>query len=150
MEQIIENLEKQLAELKKAYGQEQKKAYENRMHKQFKKGDWVTDGNHIGVVGWVENKALDCPGWKGYMGVDLKNGSLGFIAFTKRDEWKLLEGSLLAYYTRKTKIEIELTGADINRLKYQLGGRNVNPSKIKSKFLDLLDSKIKISETTEE
>ena len=149
MEQIIKKLEDQIAELKKAYKQKQTEAYENSSHKWFNVGDWVTDGKHIGIVGWTENEACNCPRDKGYMGVDLKNGSLGFIAFTKRDEWELLKGSLLAYYTRKTKIEIELTGEEINRLKYHLGGRNGNPSKIKSKLLDLLDSKIKTLGITE-
>lgn len=52
MEQIIETIEKQLAELKKAYKQKQKEAYENNSHKWFNVGGWVTDGKRIGVVGW--------------------------------------------------------------------------------------------------
>lgn len=140
MEQAIKDLEQQVEVLKNAYKQKQREEYESSLHKSFEVGDWVTNGKHVGVVEWIENKARDFLRDDGYMGVDLKNGSLGFRAGTKRNMWDLLEGDLRKYYTENMTIEIELTGEDINRLKYDLGSRNINPSTIKTKLLDILDA----------
>ena len=61
MEKQIKELEKQIKELKEAYQVEQKSAYENKSHKNFNEGDIVTNGSNIGIVGWTENKACNCP-----------------------------------------------------------------------------------------
>lgn len=136
MKDQIERLENQVKELKLAYENDQKARYESMQHKHFDVGNLVTDGEQIGVVGWTENKACDCPYESGYMGVSLINGNRGFLAFAKRDEWEVCEDS---YYAETHKLEIKLTGFEIEEIKYSLGGRNVNPNKAKTKILDALD-----------
>jgi len=137
MKEQIQELEIQLKKLKEAYDIEQKIAYENKPHKHFDEGDIVTNGKHIGIVGWTENKVCDCPYDKGYMGISKINDNRGFLGFAKRDEYEIVNDE---YYTQLHKIEIELTGLEIEELKYTLGWRNMNPNKTKSKMLDLLDA----------
>ena len=136
IEQINE-LGNQLKKLKAAYEIEQKSAYENRDHKHFNKGDIVTNGTDTGVVGWTENNACNCPYNKGYMGISLISGNRGFMAFAKRDDFDIVVDK---YYSDNHNIRIELTGLEIEELKYTLGYRNMNPNKTKSKLLDLLDA----------
>ena len=137
MKEEIKKLEENLKELKKAYEQKQKEDYENKKHKNFKKGDLVTNGAETGIVGWTENKACDCPKEKGYMGISLITGSRGFKAFAKRDEYTLVKDK---YYDKIHKVKIELTGIEIEELKYTLGYRNCNSNKVKSRMLDYLDT----------
>ena len=136
MEKEIKEMESQIKKLKEAYQVEQKNAYENKPHKDFKEGDIVTNGNNIGIVGWTENKACNCPLESGYMGISLINGSRGFLAFAKRDEYKIVSDE---YYINTHSVVLALTGLEIEELKYTLGQRNYNPNKTKSKLLDLLD-----------
>lgn len=136
MKQEIQELENQLEKLKKAYEIEQQISYEKQLHKHFDEGDIVTNGKDVGIVGWTENVGCDFPYNKGYAGISLISGNRGFGTY-KRDEWDLVKDD---FYTTSHKIEIDLTGLEIEDLKYVLGSRNVNPNKTKSKLLDLLDS----------
>ena len=137
MKEQIQELENQLKKLKEAYEAEQQKAYESKTHKHFEEGDIVTNGKDIGVVGWTENNGCNCPYDKGYMGISLITGNRGFMAFAKRDEFEIVTDD---YYTRQHKIEIELSGLEIEELKYTLGWRNLNPNNTKSNMLDLLEA----------
>lgn len=136
IENEIKALEKSLDALKKAYEKEQLKEYEEKEHKHFNDGDLVVSGEVIGVVEWSENIAIGCNYSKGYMGVNLQSGNRGF-AVLKRDEFELVTDG---YYKKIHAIVIELTGLEIEELKYTLGWRNCNPNKTKSKVLDILDS----------
>jgi hypothetical protein len=136
MKEQIEKLEAQLKELREVYENEQQIKYENQEHRHFEKGDVVTDGNYICVVEWTENKGIDKPYEKGYMGASIINGSRGFGTF-KRDLFNKVEDP---YYLSSHKIEIELTGIEIEEVKYSLGWRNMNTNKSKTKMLDVLDA----------
>ena len=136
MKEIIRALEDQVAQLKKLDERLECEAYENKEHKNFRVGDLVTDGKIVGFVGWIENKCCNCTESQGYMGVDIVNGDLGFIAPVKRDDWALCEDK---FYTNGHQVKLCLTGIDIYRLRYDLRGRNVNPSPVKTMIFDLLD-----------
>ena len=71
------------------------------------------------------------------MGISIINGSRGFLACAKRDEYDIVND---LYYTQNHSINIQLTGLEIEELKYTLGYRNMNPNITKSKILDVLDS----------
>ena len=136
MKEQIEELKNKVKEIETAYALEQKQSYENKPHKHFDKDDLVSDGKRVGVVGWTENKVCNCPYESGYMGVSLISDSRGFLAFAKRDDWYKVDET---YYKSKHLLVIELTGLEIEDLKYKLGGRNVNPCEAKTKLLDHLD-----------
>jgi len=137
MEQAIIDVKDYLAKLEEVYELEQARIYKNKDHKQFAVGDWVTDGCQVGVVGWTANKACNCLEEDGYMGVDLKNGNLGFHAFVKRDEWNLLPQDKLDVYVNERTINLGITGEEMKALVYYLGYSN--PSNIKTKVLNLLN-----------
>ena len=136
MEEQIKELESQIKKLKEVYRVEQKKSYENKSHKNFNEGDIVTNGSNIGIVGWTENKACNCSLDSGYMGISLINGSRGFLAFAKRDEYEIVKDE---YYINTHAIYIQLTGLEIESLKDSLGNRNCNPTQTKTKLIDILD-----------
>ena len=137
MKEQIEKLEVQLQELKKVYEIEQRIRYELSEHKHFDKGQIVTNGKKIGIVEWTSNQSCDCAYEKGYMGLQLITENRGFLCFAKRDEWEVVDDN---YYLQTHKIEIELTGLEIEEIKYSLGGRNINPNKSKSKILDYFNT----------
>lgn len=140
MKEQIENLEKVLRDLKESYEKKEKEIYLNQPHKDFNVGDWVFKDDLIGVVYWIENKYMNISKSDGYMAVDLKTGRLGLMTGVKTDEWDLLEGDLLKYFTKSVKYTINLTGEDLERLKYDLSGRNVNPSNPKNKLFDIIEA----------
>lgn len=115
MKEIIQTLKDQLAQLEKEYALQVEMGYRKGPHKSFSVGDWITDGENIGIVGWTTNKAVGIEENDGYMGVDLKNGSQGFMAPVKRDEWRLLDDSLKTFFTEPIDINITFTGADMVR-----------------------------------
>lgn len=135
MKKQIEQLENDLLELKKSYEIKERIEYENSVHKTFKEGDIVSRGNEVGIVGWTENKAINCPESAGYMGISLITGTRGFLAPTKRDEWGLVNDP---YYTNVYEIKLELTGLEIEDLLYYIGPSNFNPNSAKSKLIDRL------------
>lgn len=137
MKEQIKKLEEQVAELKAAYEKEEKEKYENQEHRDFLKGDIVTDGTNVGIVDWTENMAINCPHKRGYMGVHIISGRRGFAAPCKRDEWMHVDDP---YYTTKHILKLELTGLELEELKYSLGYRNVNPNNTKTLLLDILTS----------
>lgn len=136
MKQQIEKLEARLKELKEVYENEQKIKYESQSHKHFEKGDIVTNGDRIVVVEWTENKGIGCEYEKGYFGGSIINGNRGFSTF-KRDEFSIVTD---IYFTKQHEISINLTGLEIEEIKYPLGWRNCNPNKSKTKMLDCLDA----------
>lgn len=53
----------------------------------FQVGDFVkTENGEIGIVGWIENKCMNLKVEDGYIGVDLRTGSKGFLAPVKADK----------------------------------------------------------------
>lgn len=137
MKQEIEQLEKQLAELKKAYEKKEYQDYVKSPHKVFKEGDIITNGIDTGIVGWVENKHMNITADMGYMGVGLISGTRGFASPLRRDEWELVNDP---YYHNNHKIEIELTGLEIEGLLYYIGPENFNSNPAKTKLIKLLRS----------
>lgn len=137
MKEQIQELENQIKKLKDAYEIEQKSVYESKTHKHFNEGDIVTNGSYIGIVGWTENLAIGVPYEKGYMGISIINGNRGFLCGAKRDEYDIVND---LYYTQNHSINIQLTGLEIEELKYTLGCRNMNTNGTKSKILDVLDN----------
>lgn len=133
----IEQLEKTLAELKRKHELQERLDYEKAVHKSFKGGDIVKNGEQIGIVGWTENKAGNCPEEAGYMGLSLITGTRGFMAFAKRDEWELVTD---AYYQNLYVVKIPLTGLEIEDLLYCIGAENFNQNAAKSKLINLLKS----------
>lgn len=134
MKDIIKKMESNLNELKIAYAEEERNKYENKEHKHFEIGSIVSNGYFIGVVKWSHNTAIDCPYQKGMMGVDILNGERGFGCF-KRDEFNLVEDD---YYLSKYSLKVELTGIEIEDIKYSL--RRTNPSQTTAKLLCILDN----------
>ena len=120
MEQLIKDLKHQVEKLEKQYVLTKRKEYEAQKHKTFYVGDWVTNGTDVGVVGWVENKAMDISESDGYFGLDIKNGSLGFRAPCKRDEYELLDENKAEYYIQIQAIHIAITGEEIDSILYGL------------------------------
>ena len=137
MKELITELEEKIKQLKKAHEEEEKSKYKQQPHKDFSKGDIVSNGTVIGVVEWTENKGCNCPHEDGYMGINIINGNRGFSAFEKRDEYEKVNDP---YYTDFHKMIFHLTGLEIEELKYSLGPSNCNPNKTKSKILDILNS----------
>lgn len=135
MKKEIEQLESILAELKREYEIQERLNYENATHKAFKEGDIVKKGDQVGIVGWVENMAINCPEKSGFMGVSLITGSRGFMAPARRDEWELV---IDPYYKNSFEVKIELTGLEIEDLLYYIGPCNFNPNEAKSKLIDIL------------
>lgn len=137
MKKEIEQLENSLAELKKKHELQERLDYENAAHKVFQEGDIVRKGDAVGIVGWTENNAINCPHHAGYMGVSLITGTRGFLAPTRRDEWDMVNDP---YYRNIYEIKIELSGLEIEDLLYYIGPLNFNPNTAKSKLIDLLKS----------
>lgn len=74
----------------------------------FNVGDFIkTENGHIGIVGWVENKCMNIKADDGYVGINLKTGTKGFLAPVKVDE--CTESSLdeLLEILEKEKEEVE-------------------------------------------
>ena len=115
--------------------------YKKQNHTVFEKGDWVTNGEEIGVVGWVENKCHGLSESDGYFGLDIKNGNGGFRAPCKRNEYWLLPNELRCYYESLKTITLNVTGEEIEAFYMSyLGMKNINPSSLKSKLIEAFDS----------
>ena len=125
--------------------------YKKRTHNFFIKGDWVTDGNDIGVVAWTDNKALNLEQDNGYFGLDIKNNDGGFRAPCRRNDYELLSEELVDYYTDKNTITIEVTGEEIEAFYMSyMGLRSVNPSPLKTKLIEAFDSvRLKLDDNNE-
>ena len=136
MKEHIENLEKGLIALKDAYNKKEREEYEKQNHITFKKGDWIKKGEQIGKVSWVKNDSMNITEDMGYCGIELRNGSGGFAAACKRDEWQLIEGEELTYLTKKHKLKIELTGEQVQDLIMRY--KYVNSSDTHNKFMKAL------------
>jgi len=126
MIKIFDELRKEIDKLENEYKKTQTELYEKQEHKKFKVGDWVKGNGKIGIVGWIENKGMDISESDGYFGLDVKNGSLGFTAPCKRNEYELLSINEFKYYKHIHKICLEFTGEEIDRLLYTLSCRNKN------------------------
>lgn len=137
MKKEIEQLETALIELKRQHEFKERLDYENATHKRFEDGEIVKKFDTVGIVGWTENKAINCPRAAGYMGVSLITGTRGFLAPTRRDEWDLVTDP---YYTDSHMVKFELTGLEIEDLLFYIGPSNFNPNNAKSKLIDLLKS----------
>lgn len=141
MKKEIELLEKTLSDLKKQYEAQEQLDYESSAHKPFETGDIVRKGDVVGIVGWTENNAINCPNHTGYMGVNIITGSRGFISKARRNEWEIVNDP---YFYTSFEIKTELTGMEIEDLLYCIGPVNCNPNDTKTKLINLLKS-IKIN-----
>lgn len=140
MKEHIKKLEQELTALKEAYEKQERKDYEKQVHKVFKARDWVKKGNQFGRIGWVKNKSLNIAEDMGYCGIDLRSGNGGFLT-CKRDEWELIKGKELLYFTEKRKLKLTLTGEEIQSL--MLSYRYVNKNETHDKFMNLLEKTAK-------
>ena len=115
--------------------------YKKQNHTVFEKGDWVTNGEDIGVVGWTENKCHGLSESDGYFGLHIKNGNGGFKGPCKRNEYWLLPSDIEYYYKSLKAITLEVTGEEIEAFYMSyLGVINMNPSSLKSKLIEAFDS----------
>ena len=128
--QDIKVLEGIIEQEKERIKEEEVKEYEAGPHPVFEIGQWVTDGQKVGVV---QNIWDDC-----YINVTIISGGSGTICQTRANNYRLLQDPALSYYTTEKELSFFLTGSDIESL---LGGmhRNVNPSEAKTKLLDALE-----------
>jgi len=138
MEKEILELEAQLTRLKEAYRKQQKEQYENKLHRNFNFGDIVTDRNIVGMVAWTENKSIGLDHKMGYMGLEIVSGNRGFIAPVKRDDYTLVTDP---YYTDIHSITLQLTGLEIEELKYCLGSYSNKTKDIVLGVLELVHNK---------
>lgn len=138
MKEKIETLKKYIEELEDAYDRHEGELYKNSIHKVFCIGDWVKKGDVIGVVAWIDNKALNLQESDGYFGFDIKNGGLGFSAPCRRNDYVQLSQSEQLYFTSKHKITLSLTGEEIENLLYHIPA-GCNPSKAKDILRDALN-----------
>jgi hypothetical protein len=136
LEGYIEVLEKELQALKLAHETKEREEYEKQEHKTFNIGDWVVNGVKVGKVGWVENKEMGITEQMGYCGVFLRHGNGFLLAPSKRDEWSLIKGKELAYLNGTHKLEVELTGEQLQELKYLY--QNGTQSEATKVFLEAL------------
>ena len=123
MKEHIEKIEKEFKALKLAYQEKEREEYEKQEHKTFNIGDWVVNGVKVGKVGWVENEEMGITEQMGYCGVFLRHGNGFLLAPSRRDEWSLIKGEELAYLNGTHKLEVELTGEQLQELRdlYQNG-----------------------------
>lgn len=90
----------------------------------FKVGDFVkTERGTIGLVGWTENKCMDIKTEDGYIGIDLKTGSKGFMAPVKAD--KCIKSNLDEL--------LEVLENEKNELKRRLSENQFNQNELKEK-----------------
>jgi hypothetical protein len=121
MKELIIELEARIADLKEAYIKEEKLKYEQQPHKDFNIGDFVTNGNKIGIVEWTENKDWGISYEQGYMNIDLdpfdpRNG-ISMHDTVRRDDWDKVEDP---YYTNEYDVNLSLTGLEIERLRHTI------------------------------
>lgn len=134
MQDQFERLEKELKLLKEDYERLKRDEYERKSHKTFKEGDCVKKGEQIGLVVWVQNATLSISEDMGYCRINIVNGRGGNAIF-KRDEWELIEGEESVYLKSSHKVELHLTGEEIQ---YLLMNTRFNTSKAHNKFTNLL------------
>lgn len=133
---LIKALECQI----KDYDEKERLEYELMVHKRFSKGDWVTNGDEVGIVSWIENLAIEKPENSGYFGFDIKNKNGGF-SVKRRNDYEKLKGEQLDYYVNSQTLTITVTGEDVERFFMSgMGRQNVNPSKIKGKLADAFEA----------
>lgn len=124
--ELIESMELTLAKLKVEYAEQEEFSYRQQKHKDFTKGDYVTNGDIIGTVEWVENNGIGVKAEDGKMGVNIVNGNLGFIAPVRRDDYWALDDIIETFYVREHVVKFKATGKDINNFLYRMH-YNVNP-----------------------
>lgn len=124
----------------KEFDDKERLEYEAKSHKSFKKGDWVTNGDNVGTVMWVENLSMGLPERKGYFGLSIKNNNGGFVGPLRRDDYKHLNDDERSYYKNSQTLNICVTGEEIEAffMSY-MGVKNVNPSKIKDKLINAFE-----------
>lgn len=112
----------------------------NKKHKHFNVGDVVTDGKQIGIVKCTENKFFGYNYEDGYMGIIMITGEKKYLVTVKRDKWKKVDDP---YYSNIYKIDIELTGKEIEEMKkYTIQNWN---EELKAKILNSLNNPNKVS-----
>ena len=110
--------------------------YKEKEHKYFEVGDIITNKDIIGEVKWIKNKAIGFRKEDGFCGISLLNNDNGFMV-VRNDDYRLTSlGN--NYFNKNFKIELELSGKDINRLIYEL--QRVPFSKATDKILNKLES----------
>lgn len=124
MQEIIDQLKKNLKELEEQHAVKEYEDYKKQIHKSFKVGEYVRKGQQIGKVYWVENKAMNCVESDGFMAVDLMTGTRGLACFEKRNEWQLVSAEEKNYYDTAHILNIQLTGEQIEDIKYYLNLSN--------------------------
>jgi hypothetical protein len=140
---MLDDLIKTIEDMKKAYEKEAEKKYREAKHNEFAVGDWVTNGEYIGVVGWIENKHMNMKNGDGYFGLNIKNGDMGFMAPCKTDEFRELTKEEKEFFTYCHHISFYLSGESILRLLYDVGPRNCNPSKPTTILTEKLENIVK-------
>jgi hypothetical protein len=140
MRELIIELESKLADLKKAYIKEEKLRYEQKPHKDFNAGDLVFNGDSIGMVEWTENKDQGISYEQGYMCIDndpfRPRNELLRLETVKRDKWDKIDDP---YYTRIYKVNLSLTGLEIERLKRSIKSISTSKGRI-NQLMEFLDS----------
>jgi len=110
--------------------EQQHNDYEAQLHKDFKPGDVVTNGNSVGVVVWNQNQPMDIPYWKGYMCVQFTIGHAG-ESIVRRDDYSKVSDFFLIKY------RVEMTLCEITEIKKILSSVSNNP--IISFFLETIN-----------
>lgn len=147
MKEQLEVLKEQIASMEREMQEQEAAEFRKGPHKTFKPGDWVTDGEKVGVVEWVENSCCNCPESHGLMGVNLKNGSRGFFAFAKRNDFAYLDPKDRLYYTGEMEISVILSGEEIEALKDILRCQNNHSAITKIRHtLDLISENPNLAE----
>ena len=129
MKEIIERLERELKDLKKAYEKEEREAYKKQDHKIFKIGDYVKKGDRIGVIQRADEKN------EGLCYISIINGN-GGGGNLRSDEWDLITGDESKYLSRNHLIELNLTGGQIEALITRY--RHVNKNQLHDEFMSIL------------
>ncbi len=140
MHELIKQLEENLAELKKAVELKEALEYKAKEHKTFLEGDYVTNGDIIGIVGWTENQAMNIKESDGFMGVMIINKNGGFMGPCKRDEFELLDIKLTDYYQNTHVISFRCDGRSIDKFLNTIH-YHVNSFEGQSALLDALNKR---------
>lgn len=119
----------------------EKKEYELLAHKDFEIGDWVTNGDNIGVVKWVKNLTCGMPEDKGYFGLSIRNNDGGFIGGARRNDYSPIPKESLKYYTTLQTLTLTVTGEEVEAFFMSYHSmKKLNPSKLKTKLIEAFES----------
>ena len=132
MIEIIRELRLKLDALEKEANRLEDELYRSKPHQRFHIGQWVRrrgDINEIGVVAWTSNGHLNINSENdGFFGLDIKTGNRGFRAPCRIDDYAPLNEEEVAYFTRDQKVEMVMSGEDIEWLKSVLRNQNTSTS----------------------